>query len=40
MMLVTAFLTVFAMPIVTVALTMVWWDRNLLVELLQRVSGR
>jgi cytochrome c oxidase subunit I len=39
MMLVTAFLTVFAMPIVTVALTMVWWDRNLLSNFFNASAG-
>ena len=39
MMLVIAFLTVFAMPIVTVALTMVWWDRNLLSNFFNASAG-
>ncbi len=39
MMLVVAFLTVFAMPIVTVALTMVWWDRNLLSNFFNAAAG-
>lgn len=39
MMLVVAFLTIFAMPIVTVALTMVWFDRNLLSNFFNAAAG-
>lgn len=39
MMLVVGFLTIFAMPIVTIALTMVWFDRNLLTNFFNAAAG-
>ena len=40
MMLVVAFLTVFAMPIITAAMIMVFFDRNFDTQVLPRVEGR